>query len=80
MDLFLQKAWWWLYRAETCRLECVFNNKWDVFDWKYLHFVKLFAKIKKKVTHEQFYTAPVYLQELDDFLRIYEFLSQSKHF
>jgi len=28
-----------LYRAETCRLECVFNNKLDVFDCKNLHFV-----------------------------------------
>ena len=28
MNLFLQKkAWWWLCRAETCHLECVFNNK-----------------------------------------------------
>jgi hypothetical protein len=34
-----KKAWWWLCRAETCRLECVLNNKLDVFDWKNLHFV-----------------------------------------
>jgi hypothetical protein len=29
-----KKAWWWLCRAKTCRLECVFNNKLDVFGWK----------------------------------------------
>ena len=35
-----KKAWWWLCRVETCRLECVFNNKLDVFDGeKNLHFV-----------------------------------------
>jgi len=27
LDLFIRKAWWWLCRAETCRLECNFKNK-----------------------------------------------------
>jgi len=34
-----RKSWWWLCRAETCSLECVFNSKLDLFDWKNLHFV-----------------------------------------
>jgi len=42
-----QKAWWWLCRAETCRLECVFNNKLDVFDWKNLHFVIEFESARE---------------------------------
>ena len=43
-----KKAWWWLCRAETCRLECVFNNKLDVFGWK-----KICVLYRKKIDQDK---------------------------
>jgi len=37
-----KNAWWWLCSAETCRLECAFNNKLDVFDWKKICTLNIF--------------------------------------
>jgi hypothetical protein len=41
------------YGAETCRLECVFNNKLDVFDCKNLLFVHT-TKYRLKIMTQVF--------------------------